>query len=203
MEFAWIWKSFLIFVLGTLILRIGGRKSISQMTISQTIVMIGLGSLLVQPVANKGIFITFGSAFILVVLMLISEFLQVKVDFIETFLSGKSVVVIENGSLDITELKKIRLTVDQLETRLRQVGITSIEDVKYATIEISGQLGYELKDHKKPLTQGEFLSIMEEVLNIDRDKINKKIKDKAEIINKNDIFKEIDQKKFEGNKNEP
>lgn len=58
MELGWIWKSALIFIIGTLILRLGGRKSISQMTISQTIVMIGLGSLLVQPVANKGLFVT-------------------------------------------------------------------------------------------------------------------------------------------------
>lgn len=199
MELAWIWKSVLIFIIGTLILRIGGRKSISQMTISQTIVMIGLGSLLVQPVAEKGLFVTFGAAFILVVLMLTAELLQVKLDFVETFISGKSVVVVENGKLKINELKKVRLTVDQLETRLRQVGISSIEDIKYATIEISGQLGYELKDDKKPLTRQEFLSIMGEVTNIDKSKIKQKLKDK----NKNNIFKEIDQKKFEGNKNEP
>lgn len=199
MELAWIWKSVLIFIIGTLILRIRGRKSISQMTISQTIVMIGLGSLLVQPVAEKGLFVTFGAAFILVVLMLTAELLQVKLDFVETFISGKSVVVVENGKLKINELKKVRLTVDQLETRLRQVGISSIEDIKYATIEISGQLGYELKDDKKPLTRQEFLSIMGEVTNIDKSKIKQKLKDK----NKNNIFKEIDQKKFEGNKNEP
>lgn len=31
MELDWIWKSILIFFVGTFILRIGGRKSISQM----------------------------------------------------------------------------------------------------------------------------------------------------------------------------
>lgn len=196
---SWIWKSVLIFIVGTFILRIGGRKSISQMTISQTIVMIGLGSLLVQPVANKGLFITFGASFILVFLMLVSELLQVKIDLLETLFSGKSVVVIEDGQLNIKELKRIRLTVDQLETRLRQVGITSIEDVKYATIEISGQLGYELKDHKKPLTRGEFISIMGEITKIDQAKINKKLSQG----NENNIFEEIDKNKFEGNKNEP
>lgn len=199
MELGWIWKSGLIFIIGTLILRLGGRKSISQMTISQTIVMIGLGSLLVQPVANKGLFVTFGAALILVILMLVSEFLQVKLDFVETFVSGKAIVVVEDGILDIKELKKIRLTVDQLETRLRQVGIDSIKDLKYATIEVSGQLGYELKEEKKPLTQGDFLSIMEEFYSIDKQQINKKLEEKG----KNDIFEEINQEKFEGNDKEP
>lgn len=41
----WIWQTILIFYIGRFILRLGGRKSISQMTITQVIVMIGLGSL--------------------------------------------------------------------------------------------------------------------------------------------------------------
>lgn len=40
MDFNLIWQTVLIFVIGTFILRIGGRKSISQMTIPQTIIMI-------------------------------------------------------------------------------------------------------------------------------------------------------------------
>jgi uncharacterized membrane protein YcaP (DUF421 family) len=55
-------------------------------------------------------------------------------------------------------LKKLRLTVDQLEMRLRNQGISNIEDVKKATIEPNGLLGYELQEDAKPLTIGEFKS---------------------------------------------
>lgn len=201
MELSWIWKSFLIFFVGTLILRFGGRKSISQMTISQTIVMIGLGSLLVQPIADKGLLITFGAAFVLVILMVISEYSQVKVDFLETFISGKAVTVIDNGVTNIKNLKKLRLTIDKLETRLRQAGIASIDDVKHATVEVSGQLGYELKDNKKPLTREDFILLMGEISDLNLDIANKKLKKDKDT--SNNIFKEINKKKFEGNKNEP
>lgn len=200
MELNWFWKSFLIFFVGTIILRLGGRKSISQMTISQTIVMIGLGSLLVQPISEKGLDITFGAAFILVILMVISEYLQVKIDVLETFFSGKSVIVIEDGVINLKNLKKLRLTIDKLETRLRQVGITSIDDVKHATIEVSGQLGYELKDNKKTLTREDFIILMNEISNLKKTISEEKLNSNQD---KNNIFKEINQKKFEGNKNEP
>ena len=98
MALNWVWQTILIFIVGIFILRVGGRKSISQMTISQTIVMIGLGYLLIQPVS----------------------------------------------------------------------GISSIEDVKYATIEVSGQIGYELKDNKKPLTQGEFMKIVNDNISVEK-----------------------------------
>ncbi|MCJ7690728.1 MAG: DUF421 domain-containing protein, partial [Clostridiaceae bacterium] len=108
MELNWIWQTILIFIVGTLILRVGGRKSISQMTISQTIVMIGIGSLLIQPVSGKGLLITFLVAIILTLVMIISEYLEIKVDFLETIFSGKAVIVIENGEPNIKNLKKLR-----------------------------------------------------------------------------------------------
>lgn len=200
MNLGWVIKSFLIFIVGTFILRLGGRKSISQMTISQTIVMIGLGSLLVQPIADKGLLITFGAAFVLTALMIVSEFLQVKIDILETIFSGKAVVVIEDGILNLQNLKKLRLTIDKLETRLRQVGISSIEDVKHATMEVSGQLGYELKDCKKPLTREDFIVLMEEISTLKKSVAIDNLNNNKTT---NNIFKEINQKKFEGNKNEP
>lgn len=200
MELNWLIKSILIFVIGTFILRLGGRKSISQMTISQTIVMIGLGSLLVQPVANKGLFVTFCVALVLVIFMIISELLQLNLDILETFISGKAVIIIEDGIVNLKNLKKLRLTIDKLETRLRQVGISSIDDVKHATIEVSGQLGYELKDNKKPLTREDFMILMDGILEFkDGVAINKLNHNNP----KNNIFKEINEKKFERDKNEP
>lgn len=202
MELNLILQVVLIFVVGTTILRIGGRKSISQMTISQTIVMIGLGSLLIQPISGKGLGNTFLVAFILTFLMMITEYLGLKIDFLEKIFTGKAVIVIEDGKINIKNLRKLRLSVDKLETRLRQSGISSIEDVKYATIEVSGQIGYELKDNKKPLTKEDFIKLMNEISQIklidDNNENSNTHKNKA-----NNIFQEINTDKFEGNKNEP
>lgn len=202
MDLNWIWQAALIFIVGTSILRIGGRKSISQMTISQTIVMIGLGSLLIEPVAGKGLLITFLAALVLTLLMMITEFIETKVDFLETLFSGKAVVVIENGVPNIKNLGKLRMSIDRLETRLRQAGISSIEDVKYATIEVSGQLGYELVDSKKPLTQGDMVRILNEISTM-KAMLDNNTKSQPNNHPKNNIFEEIKNEKFEGNKSEP
>ncbi|EKO1913010.1 DUF421 domain-containing protein [Clostridium botulinum] len=202
MNLNWIWQTILIFIVGTFILRIGGRKSISQMTIAQTIVMIGLGTLLIQPVSGKGLTITFFVASILIVLMIITEYLEIKVDFLETLFSGKAVIVIENGKPNINNLRKLRLTIDRLETRLRQSGISSIDDVKYATLEVSGQLGYELKDNKKPLTKDDFNILMAEISQI-KETLGNNIKPQVNKNNENNIFQEISSRKFEGNEKEP
>jgi uncharacterized membrane protein YcaP (DUF421 family) len=153
MEFDWIWKAILIVLIGTLLLRIAGRRSISQMTISTTVIMISIGTLLIQPVSGKNIWITFGTAGLLIVTLIGLEYLQLKFNIAETFLNGKSVVVIENGVVIEKNLKKIRLTIDKLEMRLRQQNIEKFSDIKWATIEPSGQLGYVLSENKQYATK--------------------------------------------------
>ncbi|MDO6634082.1 DUF421 domain-containing protein [Bacillus thuringiensis] len=156
-----IWQSLILILAGILLLRIAGRKSISQMTLAQTVVMISIGTIIVQPIVEKSVTKAITSAFIFVITVMLLEYFQLKSNAFEKFITGKSKVVIENGTLNISNLNKLRLTVDQLEMRLRNQGISKIEDVKTATLEPNGQLGYELKDEAKPLTVRDFHKIMQ------------------------------------------
>ena len=153
MSWTLIWQAVGVIVIGTLLLRIAGRKSISQMTMAQVIVMIGLGTLIIQPITGNGYWPTFLLAAVLVLVMILMEYLEVKSNGFETFITGKAVHVIENGQLVEGNMRKLRLTADKLEMRLRQAGISSISDVEWATIEVSGNLGYQLKLEKQPATK--------------------------------------------------
>ena len=165
MDFNLIWQTLVIFAIGTIILRLSGRKSISQMTIPQTVIMIAVGSLLIQPVTGNGLWPTLGVASILVLSLIATEYIQMKFDGAETVISGKAVPVIENGILIEKNLKKLRLSVDKLEARLRQSGIMAIDDVQFATLEISGQLGYTLKEGKQPATKEDIQKLIQLIQN--------------------------------------
>ena len=160
MDFTLIWQTILIFIVGTFYLRISGRKTISQMTIPQTVLIIAIGTLLIDPVTRKGFWASFILAGILVLSLILTEYIELKFDKAETIISGKAVPVIENGALLVSNMKKLRLTVDKLEERLRQVGIRSIEDVQYATMESNGQLGYTLKPEKQPATKEDIQNLI-------------------------------------------
>lgn len=199
MDFHWIWQTIIIFYAGRFILRLAGRKSISQMTITQVIVMIGIGSLLIQPIAEEGIFHTLGVGLLLVILMILTEYLELKFDIVETISTGKSTVVIENGQIDKNKLKKLRLSVDRLETRLRQSGISSINDIKHAMIEVSGLVGYEMHDDKKPVTKEEFKLLRNEIAQI-KEAMGLPVNTQKPEQENNNIFAEIEKKKYEGDK---
>ncbi|WP_054943518.1 DUF421 domain-containing protein [Paenibacillus ihuae] len=153
MDYHFIWKAIVIVLGGALILRLAGRKSISQLTVAQTVMMIAVGSLIIQPVGDRNIWITLVITLLMVYTLIGIEYIVMKSDALETFIYGKSIPVVENGVLLENNLKKLRLTVDMLEVRLRQQGVQMIGDLQWATIESNGQLGYMLKPGKQYATK--------------------------------------------------
>ncbi|WP_249435958.1 DUF421 domain-containing protein [Paenibacillus sp. Marseille-Q4541] len=138
------------------LLRIAGRKSISQMSFATTVIMISIGTTIVQPIANHELGKAIGSATLFILTLLFVEWIQVKSNFLEKLMSGKSVVIIEDGQVIVQSLKKMRFSVDQLEMQLREKGIANLSDIETATIEATGQIGYVLKRRARPLTVGDF-----------------------------------------------
>lgn len=95
-----IWQSLILILTGILLLRIARRKSIAQMTLAQTVVMISLGTIIVQPIVEKSMFKAIIGAAVFVLAILVLKYVQVKSNALEKFITGKPKVVIENGQLN-------------------------------------------------------------------------------------------------------
>lgn len=160
MEWQFIWKAFVMILSGFILLRLSGRKSIAQMTVTTTIVMISIGTIIVQPIIETSVIKTFITIIIFILVLMFFEYIQVKSSRIEKIITGEAIPVIQEGTLLTNNLKKVRMTVDKLEMQLRQQGISNMKDIKNATIEANGRIGYELMPDAKPLTVGEFKKLM-------------------------------------------
>ena len=160
MDYSFIWESIVLIASGLILLRLAGRKSISQLTVPTTVVMISIGTLIIQPIIETSVLRTIGAAATIIAFLVVIEYIEMKYDVFEKILTGAPVIVIDNGQLVEANLRKMRFTVDKLEVRLRQLGIKKISDVRIATLEPNGQLGYELFYDAQPLTVGEFKKLM-------------------------------------------
>ncbi len=197
MDFNFIWKSIVIIVGGVLILRLAGRKSISQLSIAQTVLMIAIGSLIIQPLGDKNVWVTMLITLVLVITLIVIEYIVVKSDVLERFFYGRSVIVIKDGIINEQNLKKLRLSVDMLELRLRQQGIQSINDIQWATIESNGQLGYMLKPEKQYATKQDIQALFVVLQALIPGLPDQNIISKS---NEDNLFTEVDKQKHN---NEP
>jgi uncharacterized membrane protein YcaP (DUF421 family) len=156
------WQSILLASIGTIILRLGGRKSISQMTTPQLAIIISLGTILGGEVSGKGVGKSIVGAATFVGFLIVVEWITLHWNRAEIALKGEAVAVISEGELLIDNLQSLRISVDDLEKRLRMAGINRIEDVKRGTIENNGEFGYELMPHARPVTMGDLEKLIKE-----------------------------------------
>ncbi|MEN1969462.1 DUF421 domain-containing protein [Lentibacillus sp. N15] len=196
MDFNWIWQAALIVIVGTLLLRVAGRKTISQMTLAESVLMISIGTLLIQPVTSKSVWLSFAVGAVLVLTLLVMEYGQLKSDGLETMITGKSKVLIENGTLNEKTLAKLRMTVDQLEMNLRQKNVTNMSNVEWATLEPSGKLGITLKAEAQPATKKDIQQLQESInqmmtTQLQLQQLTKQLSDTNMQFDQANIFKEV------------
>ncbi|KJB87764.1 membrane protein [Paenibacillus sp. E194] len=160
MDFSFIGEAVIVLSFGYCLLRVLGKKTVGEMTGVEIITLLAMASMIGHAVKGDGLLRTLITLCVFVTLLLTIQFLAIKFNWVEKWFVGRSTVVIEDGVIVEKSLKKLRLTVDQLEAKLRTKGITSLSEVKTATIEMSGHIGYELARHAKPVTIGELERIM-------------------------------------------
>jgi len=81
------WHSVLLASVGTLIIRLGGRKSIAQMTTPQFAVLLTIGSILGSEVAGKGLAQSILSVATFVAFLVVTEWISLHWNRAETALN--------------------------------------------------------------------------------------------------------------------
>ena len=129
-----------IFLLGTL--RLTGRRQIGQLSPFDFVLLLILSNA-VQNSMNGGDN-SVGGGLILVVTLIAAHWLLSYVSFrskgFAQFVDGKPEVLIHNGVLQKSTMKKERITHDELETILRRNGCSKIEEVRSAIVESNGSI---------------------------------------------------------------
>lgn len=135
-----------------LVYRIMGKKEVGQLSIVDLIVSILIAELVAVAIEGKNtILIAVIPIGILVIIQILISFISLKSIKFRHLIDGKPTVIIKNGKLNITEMSKIRYSLDDLITQLRLQGIKSIENVKYAILENNGNLSVFSNDSDYPL----------------------------------------------------
>ncbi|QHT61412.1 DUF421 domain-containing protein [Paenibacillus lycopersici] len=159
-----IWEAVTVLLIGYCLQRIIGKKTAGEMTGLEIITLLSMASMIGHAVRGDGLLRTIITLCIFVTLLLTIQFLAIKFNRIEKWVMGEATLVIKNGQILTANLKKLRMSVDQLEAKLREKGIISFTDIKTATIEMSGEIGYELMNHAKPVTLGDLDKIVAQLL---------------------------------------
>ena len=135
-------------------LRLMGKRQIGELEPGELVLTMMISDLAAVPMQDFGIPLLAGIIPITILLslsMLLSQFSLYNLRF-RALICGTPVILIQNGKLQQDALRKNRYTLDELLEELREQGVSSISDVKYAVLENSGHLSILLWQKKMPVT---------------------------------------------------
>lgn len=145
-------RTILLYLVLITVIRLLGKRQIGQMEPSEFVVTMLVADLAAIPMQDGGIPLLSGLIPIVAVLgiELVLSALSLRSTKLRKLLCGKPVILIENGNILQTNLRKTRITLDELTGHLREKDVLDLRSVQFAILETNGNLSVFPYPKEKP-----------------------------------------------------
>ena len=181
-------RTVIIYFTLTLSMRIMGKRQLGEMELSELVTTLLLSEISAVPIVDFKIPLKRALIPVLLIISfeIIIPFISEKKRFIKKLVEGKPSYIIYRGELRLSEIKKNRISLDELICELRGQGFFDISDIEYAILEPNGQLSVLPKNGDTTaqntggmvhslVINGEIVEFNLKLLNLDRKWLDKKI----------------------------
>jgi uncharacterized membrane protein YcaP (DUF421 family) len=127
-----------------LLTRAVGRRELSSMEPFDLILLVVIGDLVQQGITQNDFSVT-GLMLVTATIALLTvgvSFASYKFPRLRPVLDGEPVIVVEDGKPIDRNLRRNRITLEELAAAARAQGIASVEKVRWAVLETSGQITF-------------------------------------------------------------
>ena len=144
-------RTIILYVIVLITMRLMGKREIGQLQPFELAISIMIADLATIPMSELGIPIFNGIIPILGLLLMdiIISIMNLKSLKIREIICGKPKILIYRGKIDEKALKKERITINELQERLRGNNVINLGDVEYAILETNGEITSILKPEKR------------------------------------------------------
>ncbi len=147
-------RTLVIFLALLITTRLAGKRQMGELELNELIVAVLMANLASHPLQDIGIPLING--LIPVITLFCCEVIIAGINLksvgFRAFLHGKPSILIMDGVVNQREMRKNRLTLEELTENLRNHSITDIRKVKYAILETNGTLNAILFPAERPVT---------------------------------------------------
>ena len=160
-------RTFILYGVVLLAVRIMGKSELSRMSPFQMVISFMIAELAAMPIDSSSTSLINGvmAIFTLMFLQVLISWLSIKSEKFKNFVSGKPSILIEDGKINIKELERQRITNTDLMEQLRIANYPSINHIRHAILETSGQISIIPKAAQRPVTCGDIsLNVRESLL---------------------------------------
>jgi uncharacterized membrane protein YcaP (DUF421 family) len=137
-------RAAVIFAFLFLLMRMLGRRELTSMEPFDIILLVVIGDLVQQGVTQSDYSVTGAMLAIstIALLTVLVSWASLRVRKLRPVLAGEPIVLIEDGEVVEKNLRRQRLTVEEVEQEARLEQIGSLGEVRWAILETNGQISF-------------------------------------------------------------
>lgn len=134
--------------------RLMGKRQISDLQTSELVVTLLISDIAAIPMQDTGQPLLSGllPIAILIFCEIVTSVIMLKSSRARRLICGRPIVVINDGKIVQSELRRLRMTTEDLCEELRQKDVFCLEDVSYAIVETNGRMSVIKRPEKNPPT---------------------------------------------------
>lgn len=147
-------RTLLLYAVILAAVRLMGKRQISELQTSELVVTLLVSDIAAIPMQDTGQPLLSGllPIAILVFCEIVTSVLMLKSPRARRLICGRPIVVIDDGKILQSELRRLRMTTEDLCEELRQKDVFRLEDVAYAIIETNGRMSVVKRPEAEPPT---------------------------------------------------
>jgi len=137
-------RAIVVFFLILVITRAVGRRELSSMEPFDLILLVVMGDLIQQGVTQSDYSLT-GAMIVLVTIAILTvgtAYLSYRFRRLRPLLEGDAIVLVAGGRPIESNLRRQRMTIEELLAEARQQSIGGLGDIEYAVLETNGRVSF-------------------------------------------------------------
>ncbi|MFZ5968531.1 MAG: DUF421 domain-containing protein [Bacillota bacterium] len=147
-------RTLLLYIFVLISMRLMGKGELAEMQPFELVVTLMIAELAALPMENMGVPLLNGLIAIstLIFAQVVISFINMKSEKARGIICGKPSILIHKGKINEEELRRLRITINDLVEQVRSKDYPSISDVEFAILETNGDLSIIPKTSKKNVT---------------------------------------------------
>lgn len=150
-------RTIILYFTVILVIRLMGKRQLGELQPYELVVTIMISDLASLPMQDSRLPLLLGIIPIVTLLVLKTFLLelQIRIPFLSDIIGGNPVIIIDNGKLQIKDLKRQRMSIDDLFEEIREQGYFDLSQIKYAILENNGSISIFPKEEFEPVSKGD------------------------------------------------
>ena len=147
-------RTVLVYAILIATMRLMGKRQLGELEISELVTTLLISEIASLPIVDQSIPLMYAiiPLFSILTLEVVLSMILLKCPRLKNLASSRPSILIRHGEVDQGELRRNRISVDELISEIRQAGLSTLADVDYAIVEQNGKISVLARKNAQPPT---------------------------------------------------